>query len=60
MLVLAEVEPLALSDLVGLSQVPVPTLPAMPEDLLNVAPESLIEGHDSDRVHFEVADVMLS
>ena len=60
MLVLAEVETLALSDLVGLSQVPVSALPAMPEDLLKVAPESLIEGHDSDGVDFEVADVMLS
>ena len=60
MLVLADVEPLALSYLVGLTQVPVSGLPAMPEDLLNIAPESLIEGHYSDGVDFEVADVMLS
>jgi hypothetical protein len=32
----------------------------MPEDLLEVAPETLIEGHDSHGVNFEVADVMLS
>ena len=59
MLVLAEVEPLALLDLVGLSQVPVSALPTMPKNLFDVAPETLIEGHDPNRVDFEVADVML-
>ena len=55
--VVADVEALHLLELVRLMKLPVLDLAAVKEDLLDVAPEAVVEGHDAVGVRSHVGDV---